>query len=144
LIRPELWTTPSDAAVFTGGIQSGLCSLAQYCSLELGKRSDHLHHHAARSSGRIDRLRQTPEPRFSFLNAFHDHQHVVERAGKSVKTRDNQYIALPQLIQQAMELGSVLSPARCLLPENLLTARGLQRRDLCGGIPLVGGNTRIS
>ena len=43
-------------------------SLAQYCSFKLSKCSDHLHHHAAWSSGGINRFRQTPESGFSFLN----------------------------------------------------------------------------
>jgi hypothetical protein len=45
---------------------------------------------------------QTPESGFSFLNPFHNHQNVPERARKSVKTPDDQYIALPQLVQQSM------------------------------------------
>jgi hypothetical protein len=40
------------------------------------------HHHAPWSSGGINRFRQTPEPSFSFLNPFHNHQHVPERARK--------------------------------------------------------------
>ena len=72
------------------------------CSFKLSKRCDHLHHHAPWSSGGINRFRQTPESGFSFLNPFHNHQHIPERARKSVKTPDDQYIALPQLVQQAM------------------------------------------
>jgi hypothetical protein len=56
LNRSELWTTTSDATPLAGGIQSSLCSLAQYCSLELGKSPHHLHHHASGSSGRINRF----------------------------------------------------------------------------------------
>jgi hypothetical protein len=46
----------------------------------------------------------------SFLNPFHNHQHITERARKSAKTPDDQYIALPQLVQQAVQLGPVPSP----------------------------------
>src|SRR5271166_2609018 len=102
LIGSELWTTPSDATLLTGSVQSSLCSLTENRSFKLSKCSDHLHHHASRSSGGIDRFRQTSEPGFSFLNPFHNHQHIPERARKSVKTPDDQYIALPQLIQQPM------------------------------------------
>src|ERR1700732_562177 len=100
LIGSELWPPPSDATLLTGSVQSSLCSLAQYCSFKLSKCSDHLHHHASRSSGGINRFRQTPESSFSFLNPFHNHQHIPERARKSVKTPDHQHIALPQLVQQ--------------------------------------------
>jgi hypothetical protein len=95
LIGSELWPPPSDAALLTGSVQSSLCSLAQYCSFKLSKCSDHLHHHAPWSSGGINRFRQTSESGFSFLNPFHNHQHIPERARKSVKTPDDQYIALP-------------------------------------------------
>src|SRR5271165_5098071 len=102
LIGSELWPPPSDATLLTGSIQSSLCSLAENRSFKLSKCSDHLHHHAPWSSGGINRFRQTPESGFSFLNPFHNHQHVPERARKSVKTPHDQYIALPQLVQQAM------------------------------------------
>jgi hypothetical protein len=61
LIGSEFWTTASDAALPTGSIQSSLGSFAEYRSFELGKCSDHLHHHTPRSSGRINRFRQAPE-----------------------------------------------------------------------------------
>ena len=81
LIGSELWPTSSDAALLTSGIQSSLSSLAENCSFELGKCSDHLHHRASWSSGGINRFRQTPESGFSFLNPFHNHQIVPERRG---------------------------------------------------------------
>src|SRR5260370_19798698 len=105
LIGSELWTTTSDAAALAGGIQSSLCSLAEYCSFELGKCSDHLRHHASRGRCRINRFCQTPESCFSFLNPFHNHQHVPKRSRKSIKSPDYEYIVLPQLIQQAVQLG---------------------------------------
>jgi hypothetical protein len=74
LIGAKFWTATSDSPLLTGSIQSSLCSFAEDRSFELGKRADHLHHHAPRSSGRINRFRQTFKSGFSFLNAFHDHQ----------------------------------------------------------------------
>jgi hypothetical protein len=57
--------------------------------------------HAPRRGSRIDRLPQTPEPGFSFLNPFHNHQEVSKRARKSVEAQDNENIARPQLVQQS-------------------------------------------
>jgi hypothetical protein len=130
--------------LLTGGIQSSLSSLVQYRSFKLSKCSNHLHHHAPWSSGGINRFRQTPESGFSFLNPFHNHQHVPERARKSVKTSDDEHVALPQLVQKAVQLGSVPSTSRRLIPENLFATRRLQRSDLRCCILLVGRNTRIS
>src|ERR1700759_4171275 len=99
LLRSELWTTPSDSTLLTGSIQSSHCSFAKYCPFELGKCSYHLHHHTARSSSRIYRLRQTPESGFSIANPFHNRQDVTERAREPIETPDHEYIPLPQLIQ---------------------------------------------
>jgi hypothetical protein len=72
LMRAEFWTTPADAAPLTGGIQSSLRSLAEHCPFKLGKCSDHLHHHAPRGRGGIDRFRQAPKSGLSLMDSLHD------------------------------------------------------------------------
>jgi hypothetical protein len=103
------------------GKRSRLCSFAQYRPFELSERTDHLHHHASRGGSGINRFGQAPKSGFSFLNSLHDHQEVPERARKSVEARDDENIALPQLVQKSMKFGSVRSTSGCLLPKNPLT-----------------------
>lgn len=40
LLRRQLRTASADAALFAGGIQSGLCPFFAYCPFELGERPD--------------------------------------------------------------------------------------------------------
>ncbi|MDR3736819.1 MAG: hypothetical protein P4L10_14955 [Acidobacteriaceae bacterium] len=47
LIRYKLGASSSGSPLGTGGLQSGLGTLADHSSLEFGKRAKHLQHHAA-------------------------------------------------------------------------------------------------
>ena len=63
LLRGELGAATPDAALLTGGIDSGLSAFPQHGALELREGPHHLHHHPAGRSGRVDRLGQATESR---------------------------------------------------------------------------------
>ena len=72
LLRGELGAATADAALLTGGIDSGLSAFPQHGALELREGPHHLHHHPAGRSRRVDRLGQTPESGANFPELLHD------------------------------------------------------------------------
>ena len=80
LLRGELGAASPDAALLTGGIDSGLSAFPQHGALGLREGPHHLHHHPAGRSGRVDRLGQATESRAGFRELLHDREHVAQRA----------------------------------------------------------------
>ena len=92
LIWSEFWTKTSDSALLTSGIQPGLCSFAQYGPFELGKPADHLHHHAARSSGSVDRFGEAAEADGSFLQSRDGLNQMRQTAAEPIQLDNNKLI----------------------------------------------------
>ena len=89
LLRGELGAASADAALLTGGIDSGLGAFPQHGALELREGPHHLHHHPAGRSGRVDRLGQATESRSGFPELLHDREHVAQRARQPIQLSDN-------------------------------------------------------
>ena len=89
LLRGELGAATPDAALLTGGIDSGLSAFPQHGALELREGPHHLHHHPAGRSGRVDGLGQATESRSGFPELLHDREHVAQRAREPIQLPDN-------------------------------------------------------
>ena len=66
LLRGELGAATADAALLTGGIDSGLGAFPKHRVLELREGPHHVHHHPVGRSRRVDRLGYAQESRAAF------------------------------------------------------------------------------
>ena len=130
LLRGELGAATPDAALLTGGIDSGLNAFPQHGALELREGSHHLHHHPAGRSGRVDRLGQATESRANFPELLHDREHFAQRARQPIQLPDNDHITGAKLIEEPEELGPVPTSSGSLLAEDAGATSPFQRRYL--------------
>jgi hypothetical protein len=107
-------------------------ALADHRALELGEGAHHLHHHAARRGGGVDRLRERAEARARRLDPLHDVEEVLEAAAEAVELPDHDHVALAELAQHLLQRGPVPAPARRRLFEDAPAAGARQRRRLRG------------
>ena len=117
-----------DAALLTGGIDSGLSAFPQHGALELREGPHHLHHHPAGRSGRVDRLGQVTESRSGFPELLHDREHVAQRAREPIQLPDNDHITAAKLIEEPEELGPLPTSSGSLLAEDAFAPRRFERR----------------
>ena len=120
LLRGELGAATPDAALLTGGIDSGLSAFPQHGALELREGPHHLHHHPAGRSGRVDRLGQAAESRSGFRELLHDREHVAQRAREPIQLPDNDDVTAAKLIEEPEELGPLPTSTGSLLAEDAL------------------------
>ena len=99
LLRGELGAATPEAALLTGGIDSGLSAFPQHGALELREGPHHLHHHPACRAGRVDRFGQTPESRANFRELLHDREQVAQRARQPIQLPDNDHVTGAKLIE---------------------------------------------
>ena len=144
LLRGELGATSADAALLTGGIDSGLSAFPQHGALELREGPYHLHHHPACRSRRVDRLGQTPESRANFPEPLHDREHVAQRAREPIQLPDNDHITAAKLIEEPEELGPVSTSSGSLLAKDALAASRLKCRHLSRRVLIVRGNASVT
>ncbi len=82
--RGELVTAATDPACLARGLEARAGTLAQHLPLELGKSSQHLHHHPAGRDSGIDGFGKTLERGSGLLDAFEEKQEILERSGKAI------------------------------------------------------------
>ena len=102
LLRPQLRTSPARTAAGAGRLQTGAGSLAHHGALEFGEAAEHLHHHASGRTGGVDRLGQGAEVGTRGVDLLQDVQQILERARQAIEFPDDERIALPQLIEEAV------------------------------------------
>ena len=112
---------------------------------ELGKRSDHLHHHASGRRGGIDRLGQTPKPR---PWPRPDRSIIVSTSRSERESRSSFHTTstspFAELIQEPLQFRPIPAAARGLLAKDTLAFRCFQRGHLRRGVLLVGGDASIA
>ena len=144
LLRRELGAASPDAALLTGGIESGLSAFPEHGALELREGPHHLHHHPTCRSRRVDRLGQATESRSGFSKLLHDRKHVAQGAREPIQLPDNDHITGAKLIEEPEELGPVPTSAGSLLAVDALAARRFERGDLSRRVLIVGGNAGLT
>ena len=144
LLRGELGAATPDAALLTGGIDSGLSAFPKHGALELREGPHHLHHHPVGRSGRVDGLGQATESRADFPELLHDREHVAQRARQPIQLPDNDHITGAKLIEEPEELGPLPTSAGSLLAEDTLAARRFERRHLSCRVLIVCGNAGVT
>ena len=133
----ELLASTADTSLGPGGGDAGRGPLPDHGALELGERADHLHHHAAGRGGGVDVLGDRPEAGARLGDPLHDVQHVLQRAGQPVELPDDDRVAFAQMVQHAVQLGPVPTPAGGGLLEHAPAAGGSERFGLQGVVLLV-------
>src|SRR4029077_20500307 len=107
LSRIELLAPAPDAAFSARRGQTGGRPFADHGAFELGEATDHLHHHATRWRRGVDRLGDRAEAGAGGADSLHDVEYVFQRPRQAVELPDNDNITLAQLVEHAMQLGSV-------------------------------------
>ena len=79
-----------------------------------------------------------------FRDLLHQHQDVFKGAGQAVELPDHDQVALVQLAQQAVELGTLPAASRGFLFEDALAAGGLEGCELGLGVLVLGGDARVA
>ena len=144
LLGGELGAASPDAALLTGGIDSGLSAFPQHGALELRPGPHHLHHHPAGRSGRVDGLGQTPESRSGYPELLHDREHVAQRARQPIQLPDNDNVTGTKLIEEPEELGPVPMSTGSLLAKDVFAPSRFERRHLSSGVLIGGGNAGVT
>ena len=140
----QLRRSATDAAFLTSRLDPGKRSLLQHGTLELGEGTDHLHHHAPGRGRGVDRLREATEPGLTLLDSLHEGQHVAQRPGQPIELPDHHHVSLTQVAQEILQFWPVPASAGGLLAVDFLAASGLERRDLRGGILILGRDACVA
>ena len=113
--------------------------------LELGDPGEHGQHHPAGRRGRVGPgLAQRAQAGAGVAQQLGDLQEVAGRAGEAVEPGHDDDVALPDLVEQAGELGPVAPRAGDLLLVEALAPRLLQGRALEREVLVVGGHARVA
>jgi hypothetical protein len=133
----QLWPATADAALSTRRSDAGGSPLPDHGTFELGKRANHLHHHAPGRRRSVDVLRDGPEPGTSHGDPLHDVQHVFQRPGETIELPDHHGVAIAQMVEHAVQLGTVPSATGRSFLEEAPASRGFQRFCLQGVVLLI-------
>jgi len=110
----------SDTSPLPGGIEALARTLSDAFALKLRDGGEDMEGQATGGRRGVDVLGQRPKPASALLDRFHDIEKVPQRAGEAVVLGDNDHVAGPQMIEEAVKLRALPHRAADLVGEDAL------------------------
>jgi hypothetical protein len=92
----------------------------------------------------VDGLGQAAKSGLAFAQSFHDREDIAKRTGEPIQFPDHENVAFAELIQETVKFRPIPAPARGLLTVDAFATRSVERRYLCGGFLVVGGDASVA
>jgi hypothetical protein len=118
------------ASLGAGVFQTLLSPFSDHGALELGEAAQHLGQHPAGGGAGFDVFREALEGRPGRLDLLQDSDKVLEGPAEAVELPDGEDVALAELVEEAVQLGTVPPTPGGLFLEDLLAARLREGVDL--------------